>query len=79
MKLVPLKKRVLDNTKWPVDCLMEDIDDYEEIIILAKVKGEERYRRFSTGIKSTFWWLGVFEAMKRNLLEESVTEMEIGQ
>ena len=75
MKIVTLKEKVLDNAKWPVDCLMEDIGDYEEIIILAKVKGEERYRRFSTGIKSTFWWIGVFEAMKRNLLEDSVIEV----
>ncbi len=72
MKVVPLKEKVLDNTMWPVDCLLGKIDDFDEVLILAKKKGEEGYTRFSSPLKSTFWWVGVLEAMKRNLMEESL-------
>lgn len=73
MKVVSFKEKVLD-TRWPVNCLLEKIDDYDEVLILAKKKGkkkgQEGYTRFSSALKSAFWWIGVLEAMKRNLMEE---------
>jgi hypothetical protein len=72
MKVVSLKEKAQDNTTWPVDRLLERIGDFDEVLILAKTKGQDRYTRFSSQLKSTFWWIGVLEAMKRNLMEESL-------
>lgn len=73
MKVVLLKEKQSGNTQWPVDCCLERISEFDEIMLLAKVKGEERYVRFTSSLKSTFWWVGVLEAMKRNLMEEGLT------
>ena len=78
VKIVSFREKSLDNVKWPIDCLLEKIDDYDEVLILAKKKGEDSYTRFSSRLKSTFWWIGVLEAMKRNLIEESLTHTYIG-
>ena len=72
MKVVSLKEKSQKNTIWPIDCLLKQIDDYDEVLILAKKKGQESYTRFSSILRSTFWWIGVLEAMKRNLMEESL-------
>jgi hypothetical protein len=72
MKVVSLQEKAQGNTVWPVDCLLKQINDYDEVLILAKKKGQDGYTRFSSSLKSTFWWIGVLEAMKRNLMEESL-------
>ena len=72
MKVVSLKEKSQENTTWPIDCLLKQIDDYDEVLILAKKTGQESYTRFSSILRSTFWWIGVLEAMKRNLMEESL-------
>jgi len=72
MKVVSLKEKSQKNTIWPIDCLLKQIDDYDEVLILAKKTGQESYTRFSSTLRSTFWWIGVLEAMKRNLMEESL-------
>ena len=77
MKVISLRSRVVDNARWPVDCLLKQIDDYDEVLILAKVAGEERYTRFASGFKSTFWWVGVLEAVKRTLMDESLRYVDI--
>lgn len=76
MKVVSIKEKTQGNATWPVDCLLKQIDDFDEVLILAKKKGQDSYTRFSSALKSTFWWIGVLEAMKRNLIEESVTTEE---
>jgi hypothetical protein len=72
MKVVSLKEKVLDDVRWPIDCLVEKIGDFDEVLVLAKKKDGDGYTRFSSTLKSTFWWIGVLEAMKRNLMEESL-------
>jgi hypothetical protein len=73
MKVVAsLKERILDDARWPADRLLGKIEDFDEVLILAKKKGQDSYTRFSSTLKSTFWWIGVLEAMKRNLMEESL-------
>ena len=72
MKVVSLKEKSQKNTIWPINCLLKQIDDYDEVLILAKKKGQESYTRFSSILRSTFWWIGVLESMKRNLMEESL-------
>jgi hypothetical protein len=76
LKILDLNFERAKKARWPVDRIQERMDEFEEVLILAKVKGEERYIRFSSSYRSTFWWIGVLEAMKYNLLEESVTCQE---
>ena len=76
MKLVSIKEKVNGDTRWPIDCLLKNIDDYDEVFIIAKRKGEEGYTRFSSSLKSTFWWIGAIEAVKRLLMEEGLTERD---
>jgi hypothetical protein len=73
---VSLVTKRTENAQWPIDCALERIDGFDEVLVLAKKKGQESYVRFSSSLRSTFWWLGVLEAMKRNLIEESVTHSE---
>lgn len=77
MKVVSLKEKIANDAQWPADCLLERINDFDEVLILAKKKGEDSYVRFSSELKSTFWWIGVLEAMKRMLMDESLTETDI--
>lgn len=72
-KIVSLQSKKVENTQWPLDCCLERINEFDEILLLAKVSGEERYVRFSSALKNTFWWIGALEAMKRNIMEESLT------
>ena len=76
--LINLDKRKQEDTRWPIDRLMEKIDEYEEILIIAKKKNSDGYTRFSTTMKSTFWWAGCMEAVKRMMLDESLTTDEEG-
>ncbi len=76
MKVVSMGEEKTKKARWPVDCCLERIDEFEEILVLAKVRGEERYVRFSSALQSTFWWIGVLEAMKRNFLDESVFDQD---
>lgn len=73
VKLVSLQKKQTEKAQLPIDRCLDQIDDFDEIMVLAKVKREERYVRFTSTLKSTFWWIGVLEAMKRNLMEKSMT------
>ena len=70
---VSLVAKRTENAQWPIDCVSKRLDDFDEILVLAKRKGQESYVRFSSNLRSTFWWIGVLEAMKRNLIEESLT------
>ena len=76
MEIISLKEKIEDNARWPVDCFLKQIGEYDEVLILAKKKGKDSYTRFSSCLRSTFWWIGVLEAMKRNLIEESLTTTE---
>ena len=68
-----------EDARWPVDCVLKRLDEFDEILVLAKRHGEESYIRFSSKLRSTFWWIGVLEAMKRNLIEESLTHYDGGK
>jgi len=71
--LVSLVAKRTENAKWPIDCVSKYLDDFDEILVLAKKKGQESYVRFSSTFRSTFWWIGVLEAMKSTLMDESLT------
>ena len=78
IQLINLVTKKTENTQWPIDCVLKRIDEFDEILILAKKKNPEHesYVRFSSGLGSTFWWIGVLEAMKRNLMEESLIQKD---
>jgi hypothetical protein len=82
MKVVSLKKKTqkktLDNARWPVDCLLKQIGDFDEVVILARKKGEDSYTRFSSKLTSTFWWVGALEGIKQSLMDESLVLVEKG-
>lgn len=73
---ISLVAKRTENAQWPIDCVSERIDEFDEVLVLAKKKGQEIYVRFSSSLRSTFWWIGVLEAMKRNLMEESLTHSD---
>jgi hypothetical protein len=70
---VSLVAKRTENAQWPIDCVSKRIEEFDEVLVLAKKNGQESYVRFSSNLRSTFWWIGVLEAMKRNLIEESLT------
>lgn len=72
-KVVELSTREQKDIRWPIDCLLPKLDDYEEILIIAKKKGSEGYTRLSTDLNSTFWWLGCLDAVKRLIQDEGLT------
>lgn len=71
-----LVKKQTNNARWPIDCALERIEEFDEVLILAKRKNKESYIRFSSGFNSTFWWIGLLEAMKQQLMDESLTVSE---
>ena len=73
---VSLVTKRTENAQWPIDCVSEHIEEFDEILVLAKKKGQESYVRFSSSLRSTFWWIGVLEAIKRNLMGESLTNSD---
>ena len=73
---VSLVAKRTENAQWPIDCVSKRLDEFDEVLVLDKKKGQESYVRFSSSLRSTLWWLGVLEAMKRNLIEESLTHSD---
>lgn len=76
LRVVKLEQEKEKNLHYPIDKVLLEIEDFEEIFIVVKKKGGESYKRFSTAIKSTFWWLGAFEAVKSELMGESLVYTE---
>jgi hypothetical protein len=37
-KVLSLESKRVKDLEWPVDCLLKKLDDYEELIIIAKKK-----------------------------------------
>lgn len=72
--LIHLIEKREDDLRWPVDCLNKKINDYEEILIIANKKGEDGYTRFSTDLKSSIWWLGCLDAVKRLIADKGLVE-----
>jgi len=75
-KLTLISKRQSLNSRWPVDCVLERIDEFDEILIIGKKKNENGFIRFSSGLKDSFWWVGVLERMKYILMEEGIVGEE---
>ena len=73
MKIVKLQDRKNEDVRWPIECILKKIDQYDEVLIIAKKKESEGYTRFSTALQSTFWWLGCLEAVKRLIADEGLT------
>ena len=72
-KCLQLKEKKAKDITWPIDSIMKQIDNFDEILIIGKKKDGEGYTRFSTGLRSTFWWMGCLEALKQLLMSESLT------
>jgi hypothetical protein len=71
--LCSLTTKLAKDSRWPLDCALARIDEFEEVIVLAKRRGSNGFVRFSSGIRGTFFWIGVLEAMKRILFSEGLT------
>ena len=74
--ILSLVEKQTNNTKYPIDCILERLDEFDEVLILAKCKGKESYVRFSSSFNSTFWWIGLLEAMKQQFMDESLVISE---
>lgn len=70
-KVVKLVEKQTENARWPIDCALETIDEYEEILVIGRRKGENSYRKLNSALKDTFWWVGVLERVKLRILEEA--------
>ena len=73
LSVVKMERKKESNLRWPVDRLLEELDEYEELVIVARKKDGGSYKMFSTGLRNIFWWLGVLEVLKQDLINESVT------
>ena len=71
MNLVNLQDRKENDIRDCIDGLLDTIEEYDEVIILAKKKGTTSYTRFSSTLNCVFWWVGCLEAVKRLLMEET--------
>lgn len=78
MKIISnINDRKTDNIRWPIDCISKRIDEFDEVLILAKARGENRIVRFQSGFKDSFWWVGALEAFKTLLLSEGTAFHDI--
>lgn len=68
--VIELEAKREENLHWPIDNLLARLDDYEEILILAKYKKGKQITRFSTQLKDQLWWVGVLEALKNQLCQD---------
>ncbi len=74
--VLSIVERQTENAQWPIDCALKRIEEFDEIFIVAKHKGSDSYSRFSSGLKSIFWWVGALEAMKREVMNEGLNTLE---
>ena len=74
--ILSLVEKQTNNAQYPIDCILERLGEFDEVLILAKCKGKESYVRFSSGFNSTFCWVGLLEAMKQQLMDESLVISE---
>ena len=70
-KVVQLAKAKEENARWPVDCLLKQIEEYDEVLIIARKKGQNSYTKFHGRLGDTFWWCGVLERVKLLFFEET--------
>lgn len=76
LSVVQLSEVQEKKARWPIDRVLENIEDYEEIVVIARKKDGEGYKRYSSALKSTFWWVRAIEALKRELMDESFVVTE---
>ena len=74
--LIEMSSVITKNARWPIDCILERIDEFDEVLVIAKRKGVSSFTRFSSGLRDTFWWLGVLERVKMIIVNEGITEWE---
>ena len=68
LSVVKIQDKKEEDIRWPVDRLLENINEYEEVFILAKKKDGRGFERHSSSFKDSFWWVGALEALKQELL-----------
>jgi hypothetical protein len=69
--LLKLADARAENARWPIDSLLEKIDEYDEVLIIARKKGQNSYTKFHGRLGDTFWWCGVLERVKLLFFEEA--------
>ena len=74
--LIEISDVIIKNARWPVDCILERISEFDEVIVIGKRKGVSSFTRFSSGLKDTFWWIGVLERVKQVIIDEGITNWE---
>jgi len=72
-KVVSIVEKQTDNARYSIEQVLKVINNYDEVVVLARKKGENGYTRFHGKLNDTFWWVGVLEGVKRLLLDESLT------
>lgn len=69
--LVQIAKARVENARWPIDSILEKVDEYDEVLIIARKKGQNSYTKFHGRLSDTFWWAGVLERVKLLFFEEA--------
>ncbi len=73
-EMVSLQIKREEDTRWPIDCILKELDEYSEIVIIAKKKEGNVYTKFHGKLKDTFWWIGVLERVKLMLSFDGTIE-----
>ena len=73
LKLAEAQK---ENAQWPIDCILKDITDFDEVLIIARKKGQNSYVKFHGRLGDTLWWVGVLERVQLSMMLDSTTETD---
>ena len=76
MKLVKLPDKRGEDVQATMAWALSEIENYDEVIIIGRVKGKDQYDAFPSEITSAFWWVGALEALKRHIMDDYLGEPE---
>jgi hypothetical protein len=76
MKIIKLDEKRSDDAKTTLEWALDEVDNYDEIMVIGKRKDNDQYDAFPSNIKSAFWWIGALEAFKRSIMDEYLGDPE---
>jgi len=70
MKLIKMEDRKNEEVRFRLDAAMEMADQFDEILIIGKMKDSDGYKLFRMeDPKSAFWWIGALTVAAKSLDE----------
>ena len=71
MKIVKLEDRKNEEVKFRLEDAIEMADQFDEILIIGKMKDSDGYKLFRMeDPKSVFWWIGALTVAAKSLDEK---------